>query len=422
VLRPAFLPLSHALRGPQDSDEPRRPSGRTGAAPSELNAQISLEDWNGDPSMRFFRCRRIVRSEPRTLARPRLLPRLLAITSGYIIALEPTERELRDWPEGDELPASAPSSAPATPQKAVVADDPLADAPADPLAGKIRGSAFLKSKHRLNELEKITSKKSMPNVLTFHWRSQHQSGAQAAQPQVQFYLVDRCRECIQLVRERFTAFVHAQQAAEEAAAAEAAAAEAAGAGPSLADAAVSAVSALGAPTAAPVSAKVAAAATPTKAVATAAAPATATPAKDADQAKGSWKPVEGTPSRADATKQAATMEAAAPAAAAEVRTAAMEAPAPSAGPASASPAKPVTAEETPSKKGGWKPVESAPSPAAPAAAAAAATEPVSTAAVEPSPAKAAPTAANGSSRGGASKPATRGGQPARGRGRGRGGK
>lgn len=196
---------------------------RRGGSATELNAAINLDDWRSDPEIEFFRCCRIVPSK-QAPNKGRLLPRLLAVTNGYILALDPTNPRLR-WMGPRKVAETAAPAADGTPQKPAPhvelpspggdvhrpytpARPPGAAELAEPSRGQVHeavsGAAALKSKHQLGELEKITSKRSMPALLTFHWRA---PGGGA--PVVQLYLVERCRECIELVKRKFSALQRA---------------------------------------------------------------------------------------------------------------------------------------------------------------------------------------------------------------------
>lgn len=145
-------------------------------------------------------------ASPSTKRQGLLLPRVLAVTAGYVITFQPA-KALTKRPEEVEDATSKEEPSP-------------------------YGLAYLKAKHRLIDLDRITSKKDRPNVLTFHWKqppdeivpgspqpasTPNGDSAAVASPSSltpaitpartkgpsTMFLVDHPKECIALVRAKF---------------------------------------------------------------------------------------------------------------------------------------------------------------------------------------------------------------------------
>jgi len=127
-----------------------------------------------------------------------LLPRVLAVTAGYIITFQPAVTKApaaatAAVPAGASSPSAAGSAqssgdnaAASKPRPAVIRSTSSADDAALAAAERANaapfGLAFLKSKHRLIDLERITSKKDRPSVLTFHWKPTVENDSGPAPP------------------------------------------------------------------------------------------------------------------------------------------------------------------------------------------------------------------------------------------------
>jgi hypothetical protein len=160
-------------------------AGASDAPPaSEVNAAIDLSEWSADKdNIALFHCHEIsllppgstpapatpsaaaagsTSTAPETPVSPSvkkskrtgvLLPRVLVISAGYVIVLQPAKP-----------PTKKPTLTP------TAAGSAAASSSVDETSEPHFGLAFLKQKYRLIDLDKITSKRDRPSILTFHWK------------------------------------------------------------------------------------------------------------------------------------------------------------------------------------------------------------------------------------------------------------
>ena len=177
---------------------------------------INLAEWRDDPDLTLFACNQVRKVAGTT--KGVLHARVLAVSKGYVIALEP------------EKPLAPASSAAASAGAADAADSARASS-----AVKFEGKAFIRSKHRLSDLHRIACSKQNPALLSFYWRAddaakmrlearakaQHdengsRDSADSKLPDVsvQMFLVDQHAQCVALIRGNFNALKSAQVTAE----------------------------------------------------------------------------------------------------------------------------------------------------------------------------------------------------------------
>jgi Rab-GTPase-TBC domain/Rhodanese-like domain len=156
--------------------------GKNGTQPtvddSQLNkwiandaSDILLRAWQLDPTIQFYSCHFVVHGEKSDDGHSKLLPRVLAITPGYVMCLEVEfpDAVLQMLQTGNLSGAALP------------------------------GRASVRSKHRIVDLDRITSRKKVKNLLSFHWNEVSENQA----PRKDHYIVHQQQDCLQLVRSRY---------------------------------------------------------------------------------------------------------------------------------------------------------------------------------------------------------------------------
>jgi rhodanese-related sulfurtransferase len=186
-----------ALGVKKKDDSSSKSVGTSNVPTSEMNAAVDLAEWAADgENIALFHCHEIALypirtpsgttggtgavTTPTTPAKRQgvLLPRVLVVTAGYVITFQPAVTKA--------VKPATPTATSSTVVPPVVrstssADDVALAAAAGATAAPF-GLAFLKSKHRLIDLERITSKKDRPSVLTFHWKPLRETDAGPAPP------------------------------------------------------------------------------------------------------------------------------------------------------------------------------------------------------------------------------------------------
>jgi len=159
---------------------------------SQRDVAIDLSAWASHDDVKFFACDRITKRADGVEKRS---ARLLAVTPSYVVCLE-------------RIAFSEPlteSSVAAGVMSPTAASAPAVHMFATDFPDQLRGFAFVKSKHRLADLEKITSSKKEPHLLTFYWKSLPEYEGK----RLDSFMVENIRECVEAVK---TGFLRAQQA------------------------------------------------------------------------------------------------------------------------------------------------------------------------------------------------------------------